>query len=62
MSKELLSNIEKTKKLEKLSEQEKKENITRDLEYRKNKESLLTRIDKDKNLSFLKSLVERGLI
>lgn len=62
MSKELLSNIEKSKKLEKLSEQEKKDLVARDLEYKKDKEVLLARIDKDKNLSFLKSLVERGLI
>lgn len=62
MSQEQLIQKEQEKKIEKLSEQEQKEGIARDLEYQKNREILLTRIDKDKSLSFLKSLVERGLI
>ena len=62
MSNEQLAQIEKDKKLEKISEEEKKEAIAKDLEYRKQKEQLLTRIEKDKSLSFLRSLVERGLI
>lgn len=62
MSEEQLAHAEKAKKLEQLSEQEQKEAIACDIEYKKSKEALLARIDKDKSLSFLKSLVERGLI
>lgn len=62
MSNEQLGHIEQAKVREKLSEKEQKEIIERELEYKKNKEALLARIDKDKSLSFLKSLVERGLI
>lgn len=62
MPKEQIAHIEKEKKLEKLSEQEKKELLARNIDYKKNKEKLLARIEKKKNLSFLKSLVERELI
>ncbi len=59
MSNEQLAHLEQSKAREKLSEKEQKELIERELEYKKSKEALLTRIDKDKSLSFLKSLVER---
>lgn len=62
MSKEQIIHIEKEKKLKKLSEREKKDLLSKDMEFRKDKEKLLARIEKEKNLSFLKSLVERGLI
>jgi len=61
MSIEHLQEAEK-KKLEQRSESEQKEEIRRTLEYKKEQEKLFERIDKEKKLSFLKSLVERGLI
>lgn len=62
MSKEQLAHAEKAKQLEQLSEEEQKAAIARNLEYQKHKEKLLAKLDKDKSLSFLKSLVERELI
>ena len=61
MSVERFSETEK-KKLEKLTEAEQKEEIRRTLEHRKEKEKLMGHLEKEKKLSFLKSLVERGLI
>lgn len=60
--KEYIAHIEKDKNIEKLSEQEQKEIIVKNMEYEKQKEMLFLRIEKAKNLSFLKSLIERGLI
>lgn len=60
--KEHIAHIEKDKVIEKLSEQEQKEMIVKNMEYEKQKERLFMRIEKAKHLSFLKSLIERGLI
>lgn len=46
----------------KLSEKEIKEEIANKLELEKQKQSLLIRIEKDKQLAYLKSIVERWLI
>ncbi len=43
-------------------ESEKKAEIAEALRFKKNKEKLLSRIEKDKGLAFLKSMVERDLI
>ncbi|MDQ1343705.1 MAG: hypothetical protein QG650_425 [Patescibacteria group bacterium] len=43
-------------------EAEKKVEIANALRLRKNKEKLLSRLDKDKKLAFLRSMVERDLI
>lgn len=43
-------------------EAEKKAEIAEALRFRKNKEKLLSRLEKDKGLAFLKSMVERDLI
>jgi|GEM_PF-1131328 len=43
-------------------EKEKKKDLKRNLEFFYEKKKLLEKIDKDKKLTYLKSLVERGLI
>ncbi len=53
---------EKEKKRKETTEAEKKAEIARALEARKEKEKVLERLDKDKKLAFLKSMVERDLI
>jgi hypothetical protein len=59
---EKFGQVDKEKKQREISEIDKKHEIARTLEYQKDKEKLIARIEKDKNLSFLKSLIERGLI
>lgn len=53
---------EAEKKDRQKAEAEKKAEIAKALEVRKEKEKLLERLDKDKKLAFLKSMVERDLI
>jgi transcription initiation factor TFIIIB Brf1 subunit/transcription initiation factor TFIIB len=62
MSKEQFGHIENQNKREQITEEEKKETILKAMEYQKSKEKLLTRLEKEKSLSFLRSFVERGLI
>lgn len=45
-----------------ISEEEKKREVAKQLEFSHEKQLLLKRIEKNKQLSYLKSLVERGLI
>lgn len=45
-----------------LSEEERKLEVARNLEFSKEKKVLLEKIEKDKKLAYLRSLVERGLI
>lgn len=51
---------EQEKKLQ--SEAEKKQDIAREIEFKKEKKELLARLEKKKELEFLKSLIERGLL
>lgn len=53
---------EAEKRAKEESEAEKKAEIADALRFRKDKEKLLSRLEKDKGLAFLKSMVERGLI
>lgn len=46
----------------KLSENEVREEITKKLEFEKEKKALLIRIEKDRQLTYLKSIVERWII
>ena len=47
------------KKKEKLSEKELKEQLSRQIEFQKEKNKLLHMIEKDRNLNMLRSIVER---
>jgi hypothetical protein len=62
MSKEQIGYIEQEKKKQELSEQEKKDALTKKLEHNMKKDVLLQRLEGQKNLSFLRSFIERGLI
>ncbi len=53
---------EAEKKSKEEREAEKKAEIAEALRFQKNKEKLMSRLEKDKNLAFLKSMVERDLI
>lgn len=53
---------EEERKKSQLSEEERKAEIANKLEYSKEKQKLLKKIEKDKNLIALKSVVERWLI
>ena len=44
------------------TEQELKQEIAKKLAFAKEKQRLFERIDKDKKLAYLKSLIERGLL
>ncbi|MDD2487736.1 MAG: hypothetical protein PHS92_05195 [Candidatus Gracilibacteria bacterium] len=44
------------------TEQERKDEIARNLEFSNEKKKLISRIDRDKKLAHLKSIIERGLI
>ncbi|MFZ4461825.1 MAG: hypothetical protein ACOYN2_04870 [Patescibacteria group bacterium] len=61
MSIENLPGAQDAEKLRK-TEAEQKAEIAKSLEFTKDKEVLFAKIDQQKQLSFLKSLVERGLI
>lgn len=61
MSIEKLSGAQDAEKLRK-TEAEQKAEIAKSLEFAKDKEVLFAKIDQQKQLSFLKSLIERGLI
>ncbi|EKE27851.1 MAG: hypothetical protein ACD_3C00142G0007 [uncultured bacterium (gcode 4)] len=50
------------KKKEKLSEKELKEQLSRQIEFQKEKNKLLHMIEKDRNLNMLRSIVERWLL
>ncbi len=52
----------KYENLKEKSEKEKKKELVKNLEFFYEKKKLLEKIDKDKKLTYLKSLVERGLI
>lgn len=56
------TSAEAEKKLKEEREAERKAEIAEALRYRRNKEKLLSRLEKDKGLAFLKSMVERDLI
>lgn len=53
---------EADKRTKEESEAEKKAEIAETLRFKKNKDKLLSKLEKDKNLAFLKSMVERDLI
>lgn len=53
---------EAEKKSKEERESEKKVEIAEALRFKKNKEKLISRLEKDKGLAFLKSMVERDLI
>lgn len=53
---------EAEKKSKEEREAEKKAEIAETLRFKKNKEKLISRLEKDKGLAFLKSMVERDLI
>lgn len=53
---------EAEKKSKEEREAEKKAEIAEALRFKKNKEKLISRLEKDKGLAFLKSMVERDLI
>lgn len=57
---ETAAEVEKRSKEER--EAEKKAEIAEALRFKKNKEKLISRLEKDKSLAFLKSMVERDLI
>lgn len=60
MSIESQASLDQEKKLK--TEAERKEEIAKSLEFSKEKQEVLERIGKKKELAFLKSLVERGLL
>lgn len=53
---------EAEKKSKEEREAEKKVEIAEALRFKRNKEKLISRLEKDKGLAFLKSMVERDLI